>query len=120
MVQWLDGQRLRVSSVAGRIAIAGLAVAAASAACFGLELINPAIFGLGPFYLAVLIATLTGGWLSGGLATLIGGFAFPFVPPPQYQLTLLTPEHAIDMATFFAVSSLIVSGRSRQTSDRKR
>jgi two-component sensor histidine kinase/CHASE1-domain containing sensor protein len=110
MAEWVDWQRLRVSSVAGRIGIAVLAVAVASAARYGLELINPAILGLGPFYLAVLVAALIGGWLSGGLATLFGGFVFSFVfIPPQYQLTFSTPEHAIDMATFFVVSSLIVS-----------
>lgn len=109
MAVWVDWQGLRASSVAGRIGIAVLAVAVASAARYGLELINPAILGLGPIYLAVLVAALIGGWLSGGLATLFGGlvFSFAFIAP-QYQLTIATPEHAVDMATFFAISFLIV------------
>jgi two-component sensor histidine kinase len=109
MVSWQAWQSPRASSTAGRVGIAVLAVGSAALLRFGLELINPAVFGFGPFYLAVLIGAVFGGWLSGALAALIGGVVlwFGFLPV-RHRFALPAPEHVIDLTIFLVVSFLIV------------
>jgi two-component sensor histidine kinase len=109
MFAWGDRLRLIAVSTAVRIGVALLAVAGATLLRFGLEQINPAILGLGPYYLAVLVAALLAGWIAGGLAAVAGGLLFWFVfGRTPFRFTLPPPELAIDLAIFLAVSFSVV------------
>lgn len=118
MFAWGDRLRLSKYSMAIRIGVALLAVAGATLLRFGLEQINPAILGLGPYYLAVLVAALVAGWLAGAAAALMGGLLFWLIfAHPRFRFTLPPPELAVDLAIFLAVSFsilVLVAANDRQ------
>jgi two-component sensor histidine kinase/CHASE1-domain containing sensor protein len=94
---------------AAKMGLALLAVVCATAARVGLDLLDLGFPSLAPFYLSVLLSVWFGGWMAGGMATILGGLVvwWAFLPPTfTFKITI---EGASDVAVYVGISVLAVT-----------